>query len=213
MRRRLVAGAAGVILIAAAVIAFALGSNPVRAGTNTVEPVYPSVFLGPHAQHCQRISRVPAGATRAQMIVTRLIEGARRLRLEIIDSGRVVSSGTEQVTPVINRIRLHPHTSAAHRARLCVSNPGKGRIAISGAPKRLPGARGKTGERRPLASVIFLRHGSASWVSQTGAITDRYANAQTGPLGGWSIWAAALLAICAGGLAIFAVVFLPGRSS
>jgi hypothetical protein len=211
MRHRLVAGAAGVILIAAAVIAFVLSSNPVRAGTNTVEPSVPSVFLGPHAQHCQRISRVPADANRVQVIVTRLTEGARRLRVEIVNSGHVVSSGTQQVTPVVNRIRLHPHTPAAHRARVCFSNPGKGRIAISGGLKRLPGARGKNGERRPIASVIFLRHGSASWASQAGAIADRFANAQTGPLGGWAIWAAGLLALGAVALAIWSVVFLPGR--
>lgn len=213
MRRRLVAGAAGVILIAVAVIVFALSSNPVRAGTNTVEPSVPSVFLGRDAQHCQRISRVPANATRVEVIVTRLTEGARRLRVEIIDSGRVVASGTQLVTPVTNRIRLHPHTPAARRARICFSNPGKGRIAISGGPKRLPGARGKNGERRPIASVIFLRHGSSSRLSQTGAIADRFANAQTGPLGGWSVWAASLLAICAAALAIWSVVFLPGRPS
>ena len=211
MRHRLVAAAAGVILIAAAVIAFALDSNPVKAGTNTVEPSVPSVFLGAHAQHCQRISRVPPDANRVQVIVTRLTEGARRLRVEIFNAGHVVSSGTQQVIPIINRIRLHPHTPAGHRARICFSNPGKGRIAISGGLKRLPGARGKNGERRPIASVIFLRHGSASWVSQAGAIADRYANAQTGPLGGWAIWAAALLALGALGLAIWSVVFLPER--
>jgi hypothetical protein len=211
MRRRLVAGAAGVILIVAAVIAFALDSNPVKAGTNTVEPSVPSVFLGPDARHCQRISRIPADATRVQVIVTRLIEGARRLRVEIVDSGKVMSSGTQLVTPVVNRIRVHPHTVAARRAQICFSNPSKGRIAISGGPKRLPGARGKNGDKRLIASVIFLRHGSASWVSQTGPIADRYANAQTGPLGGWAIWAAALLALCAAGLAIWSIVFLPGR--
>jgi hypothetical protein len=209
MRRRLVAGAAGVILIAAAVLAFALSSNPTKAGTNTLEPTVPSVFLGRGAQHCQRISRVPADANRVQVIVTRLIEGARRLKVEIIRRGQRVSSGTQQVVPVVNRIRLHPHTPAAHRARICFSNPGKGRIAISGGPKRLPGARGKNGERRPVASVIFLRHGSASWASQTGAIADRYANAQTGALGGWSLWAAALLGIAAAALAIWSLVFRP----
>ena len=157
------------------------------------------MFLGREARHCQRISRVPAERDRVQVIVTRLIEGARRLRVEIIDSGRVVSSGTQLVTPVVNRIRLHPHTVATHRAQICFSNPGKGRIAISGGPKRLRGAHGKNAEKRPIAGVIFLRHGSASWVSQTGAIADRYANAQTGPLGGWAVWAAALLALCAAG--------------
>ena len=211
MSRRLVALAAGVILIAAAVLAFALSSNPPKAGTNTVEPNVPSVFLGRGAQHCQRVSRVPAETSRVQVIVTRLTEGARRLRVEVTKRGNVVSSGTQQVVPVVNRIRLHPHTPAVRRAQICFSNPGKGRIAISGGPKRLPGARGRNGEKRPVASLIFLRHGSASWVSQTGAIADRYANAQTGPLGGWSLWAAALLAIAAAALAIWCVVLQPER--
>jgi hypothetical protein len=209
VRRRLVAGAAGVIVIGAAVLAFAFSSNPPKAGTNTVEPIVPSVFLGRGAQHCQRISRVPAGTNRVQVIVTRLTEGARRLRVQIIRRGQPMSSGTQLVVPVVNRIRLHPHPPAVHRAQICFSNPGKGRIAISGGPKRLPGARGKNGERRPVASVIFLRHGSASWASQAGAIADRYANAQTGPLGGWSLWAAALLAIAAAALAIWSLVFRP----
>ena len=213
MRRRLVAGAAGVILIAAAVLAFALSSNPVKAGTNTVEPSVPSVFLGRGVQHCQRISRVPAGATRVEVIVTRLIEGARRLRVEIIDRGRPVSSGTQQVVPVVNRIRLHPHPPAVHPAQICFSNPGKGRIAISGGPKRPPGARGQNDEKRLVASVFFLRHGSATWASQTGAIADRYANAQTGPLGGWSLWFAALLVLVAAGFGIWSVVALPERRS
>jgi hypothetical protein len=213
MRERLAAAAAGLVLIAAAVVAFALSSNPVKAGTNAVEPTVPSVFLGRGAQHCQRVSRVPADANRVQVIVTRLVEGARRLRVEISESGGLVSSGTQLVTPVVNRIRLHPHTPAAHRARICFSNPGKGRIAISGGPKRLPGARGKNGEKRPIGSVIFLRHGSGSWLSQTGAIADRFANAQTGPLGGWSTWAAGLLAVCAAALAIWSVVTLPERPS
>jgi hypothetical protein len=211
MRRRLVAGAAGVIIIAAAVLAFALSSNPPKAGTNTVEPYVPSVFLGRGAQHCQRVSRVPAETSRVQVIVTRLTEGARRLRVEVTKGGNVVSSGTQQVVPVVNRIRLHPHTHAVRRAQVCFSNPGKGRIAISGGPKRLPGPRGRSGEKRPVASLIFLRHGSASWVSQTGTIADRYANAQTGPLGGWSLWAAALLAIVAAALAIWCVVLQPER--
>jgi hypothetical protein len=211
MSRRLVALAAGVILIAAAVLAFALSSNPPKAGTNTVEPSVPSVFLGRGAQHCQRVSRVPAETSRVQVIVTRLTEGARRLRVEVTKRGNVVSSGTQQVVPVVNRIRLHPHTPAVRRAQICFSNPGKGRIAISGGPKRLPGARGRNGEKRPVASLIFLRHGSASWVSQTGTIADRYANAQTGPLGGWSLWAAALLAIAAAALAIWCVVLQPER--
>src|SRR3954469_20364571 len=101
MRPRRVAGAAGVILIAAAVLAFALSSDPPKAGTNTVEPAVPSVFLGGRAQHCQRISRVPAESTRVQVIVTRLVEGARRLRVDVVKRGNVVATGTQPVVPVV----------------------------------------------------------------------------------------------------------------
>jgi hypothetical protein len=211
VRRRLVAVAAGVILIAAAILAFALESNPLKAGTNTIQPILPSVFLGRQAQHCQRVSRVPGNTNRVEVIVTRLVEGARRLRVEVTRKGSVVSSGTQPVVPVVNRIRLHPHTPAIHHAQICFSNPDKGRIAISGGPKRLPGRRGESGDRRNVASVIFLRHGSASWASQTGNIAERYANAQTGPLGGWSFWVAALMAITAAGLALWFLVFEPER--
>src|SRR3954465_10341941 len=99
MKGRLAAAAAGLVLIAAAVVAFALSSNPVKAGTNTVEPIAPSVYLGRGAQHCQRIAHVPAGATRVQVIVTRLIEGARRLRVDIMDNGRAHSPRPPPVPP------------------------------------------------------------------------------------------------------------------
>jgi hypothetical protein len=111
-------------------------------------------------------------------------------------------------------VRLKPRTRPAHRATLCLSNLGEGKIVIGGGAKRIPKSGvGKVAQKRFIASVVLLRPGSASWVSQTGNIADRYANAQTGPLGGWSVWFAVLLAIIAAALGVWALVVLPERSS
>lgn len=213
MRRRLAAAAAGLSLIATAVIAFWLHHHTVTAGANTVEPIYPSVYLGGGGEHCQLISRVPSGADRVRLVITNVTGGARRLNVEIRAGGGVASRGeVEPASTGTQLVRLSPHTQKAHPAGLCLGNPGPGRIVIGGGPKRLPSSpKGPTGEKRSIASAIFLRPGSASWASQTGYIADRYANAQTGLLGGWSIWFAALLAVLAAGLAIWSVVALPER--
>ena len=214
MRARLAAAAVGVVLIAAAIIASSLHSSPVTAATNSVPAQTPSVFLE-GAPQCQRLSHVPRGADRVQLLVTYVTGGARHLHVAITDSRGPVSTGDLKPVGVGDaRVKLKPRTRAAHRATLCLSNPGEGRIVISGASKRIPKSGvGQDVKKRPIASAIFLRPGSASWVSQTGNVADRYANAQTGPVGGWSVWFAALLAIAAAAVGLIAVVVLPGREA
>ena len=215
MRNRLAAAAAGLVLIAAAILAFSLSSRPVTAATNTVEPVIPSVFLDAGARSCQRVSRVPRGADRLKVVVTYVTGGARRLSVEIADQRGTISTGTvARVGIGETLIPLRPRTRAAHRTHVCFVNPSQGRIVIGGDPKRQPGTPvGSEARRTNVASLIFVRPGSASWASQTGTIADRYANSQTGPLGAWSIWAAAVLAICAAALALWSVVVQPERPS
>ena len=215
MRNRLAAAAAGLVLIAAAILAFSLSSRPVTAATNTVEPVVPSVFLDAGARSCQRVSRIPRGADRLKVVVTYVTGGARRLNVEIADHRGTISTGTvARVGIGETLIPLRPQTRAAHRTHACFVNPGEGRIVIGGDPKRLPSTPvGQDAHRKNVASLIFVRPGSASWVSQIGAVADRYANSQTGPLGAWSLWAAALLAICAAALALWSIVVLPERPS
>ncbi len=83
---------------------------------------------------------------------------------------------------------------------------------IGGDLKRSAGEpKGKEAKKHGVASAIFLRPGSSSWVAETGTIADRYANAQTGPLGAWTVWIAALLAIGAAMIGVWSVVTLPGR--
>jgi hypothetical protein len=213
MRARLVAAAAGAILIAAAIFAFSVSSHPVIAGTNDVEPITPTVSIPGGGQSCQRISRIPRGADRLKLLVTFLEGGANHLRVKISDPRGLASAGDlKPVSPGERLIQLRPRTRAAHRGTLCLINPGQGRIWIGGDLKRAPAQpKGPQGQKQNVASVIFLRPGSSSWVAQTGTIADRYGNAQTGPLGGWSLWLAALLAIAAATIAIWSVVILPAR--
>ena len=213
MRARLVGAAAGAILIAAAIFAISVSSHPVVAGTNDVEPISPTVSIPGGGQSCQRVSHVPWGADRLKLLVTFLEDGANHLRVKIADPRGLASAGDlKPLSPGERLVDLRPRTRAAQRATLCLINPGQGRIWIGGDLKRAPGQpRGPHGQRQNVASAIFLRPGSSSWAAQTGTIADRFGNAQTGPLGGWTLWLAALLAIAAAALGIWSVVVLPAR--
>jgi hypothetical protein len=213
MRARLAAAAAGCVLIAAVIIGFALSSHPVEAGSSGVEPLRPSVGVTAGTPQCQAISRVPRGANRIKLVVAYAEGGARNLRVMITDRGEPVTVGElKPATAGEQLIPLHPRTRAVHRATLCFSVPGQGQIAIGGDTKRVRGsAKGPDAQKQQVASVVFLRPGSASWFSQTGVIADRYANSQTGFTGGWSLWLAVLFAIAATVIGIWAVTVLPGR--
>jgi hypothetical protein len=217
MRTRLAAAAAGCILIAAVIVAFALRSHPVIAGTSGVEPIRPTVFLGGgNARQCQPLSRVPRGADRMRLLVTYLEGGARHLHVEVSDRRGPVAVGDLNPARIGEReIKLRPLTRPARGATLCLSNPGPGTIVVGGDAKKAK--EGANGRRRPdkqgVASVAFLRPGSSSWFAQTGTIADRYANSQTGVTGGWSLWLAVLLAISAALLGLWSVVGWPERSA
>ena len=101
------------------------------------------------------------------------------------DAARDSGHQPDPVAPAYPRRSSAPGSAYPTPAR----GGSRSRAGRSGSRTR-PGRTARGGSSR---ASIFLRHGSASWVSQTGAIADRYANAQTGPLGGWSIWAAGLL--------------------
>ena len=213
MRARLAAAAAGCILIAAVIVGFALSSHPVEAGSSGVEPLRPSVGVTAGTAQCQAVSRVPRGADRLKLVVAYAEGGARDVRVKITDRGEPLTAGAlTPATPGEQVIPLHPRTRAAQRATLCFSVPGQGQIAIGGDTKRIRGSvKGPEAQKQQVASVVFLRPGSASWFSQTGVIADRYANSQTGPTGAWSLWLAVLFAIAATAVGIWAVVVLPGR--
>ena len=214
MRSRLAAAAAGAVLIAAAIAAFSLSSNPVVAGTNTVAPLLPTAWDSDRSPPCRTLSRVPPGADRLQIVVTLITGGARDLHVEIADGDSIISAGdVHKLKLGENVVKLSPKTRAAHAARLCLSIIGPGQILVAGEHKRVvPGSpKGKETEKHGVPSAIFLRPGSSSWVAETGTIADRYANAQTGATGGWSLLVAALFAASSAVLALWSVVTLPGR--
>jgi hypothetical protein len=215
VRARLAAAAVGALLIAAVIVGFALSSNPPVAGQSTVEPIRPSVGVSAGTRQCQAVSRVPRGADRIRLVVAYAEGGARALRVEIFDRRGRLSSGT--LAPPrsgTQLIALHPRTRLARRATLCFSVPVRGQVAIGGDTKRIKGSpKGPEARKQQVASLMFLRPGSASWFSQTGTIARRYANSQTGITGGWSLWMAILFAIAAGVAALYSVVALPGRES
>jgi hypothetical protein len=212
MRPRLVAAAAGAVLIVAALLAFSLSSRPIVAGHSAVEPVRPALYLPTGARQCQVVSRLPAGADRLQLQVNYVTGGARALRVKISNRrGPITAGRLRPVTEGHAVVNLRPRTRAAHPATLCFSNPGRGLIILGGDAKRpRAGPRGKV--QKPLvASAVFLRPGSSSWFAQRDLIVERYANSQTGITGGSSLWIAALLAVAAILIGLWAVLALPGR--
>jgi hypothetical protein len=212
MRLRLVAAAAGAVLIVAAVLAFSLSSRPVVAGHSAVEPVRPAVYLTPQARQCQVVSRLPAGADRVRLQINNVTRDAGVLIVKVSDRGGRVTSGELKPTTLGEvEIPLRRKTREAHPASICFSNSGAGIITLGGDAKRPPaGPRGKT--QKPLvASAVLLRPGTSKRLAQSDVIIDRYANSQTGITGAWSLWAGALLALAAVLIGLWAVVALPAR--
>jgi hypothetical protein len=205
--RRLGAAAAGIALIAAAVLAFSLGKHPLVVGTNTASPLSPSVVIHGGETHCQLISRVPAGVSHVQLFAD-TIEGAPGdFRVKLRDrTGKIQFAGGRRLVLGSDVIRLKQPTTALHPARLCMHYFGRGHVVLAGERKRVPETI-HTGQRRGVASILFLRPGLASWASQRDLIADRYANDQAGALGRWSLWLAIAAVIGAAALALFWLVF------
>lgn len=209
MGRRLAAATAGTVLIAAAVLAFALGKHPVVAGTNTASPFSPALTVAGGETRCQPISRVPADVTHVRLVIDAIQGPPGDLRIKIrATTGSTQFAGGRQVVPAGDVIKLKQPTTALHRARICMHYFGTGRVVLSGERKRAPGAaKLPGGRRRGVASIVFLRPGLSSWASRRDLIADRYANDQAGALGRWSLWLALVAAIGAAGLALWWLVF------
>jgi hypothetical protein len=209
MGRRLAAATAGTVLIAAAVLAFALGKHPVVAGTNTASPFSPALSVGGGETRCQWSSRIPAGVTHVRLVIGAIQGPPGDLRIKIrAATGSTQFAGGRQVVPAGDVIKLKQPTTALHPARICMHYFGMGRVVLSGERKRAPGAaRFPGGRRRGVASIVFLRPGLSSWASRRDLIADRYANDQAGALGRWSLWLAMVAAIGAAGMALWWLVF------
>lgn len=220
MRLRLGAAAAGVILIAAAVLAFSLASHPVVAGSNGIQPLNDVVFLQGGVRYCQQLPRLPAETSRLQLLVSRTSGPARDLNVAIVDSRGPLARGRASRVAGNLTIRLDrpTPTRGVRHAGACFTNPGGGEIVLAGETKRCtprdtgigPSApcvhpiQKPPGEKyRWLVGIRFLRSGSTSWLSQAHLILDRFGLGQAGWFWTWAAWLAAVLAALSAALALW----------
>jgi hypothetical protein len=221
MRLRLGATAAGVALIAAAVLGFGLASHPDVAGSNGVQPLFNIVFLQGGVRYCQQLPALPAKTDELQLGVSRTSGATRGLDVVLVDRrGRLARGSQDRVAPGSVTVRLDrptpPH--AIRHAGVCFTNPAGGEIVLAGETKRCtPRDTGvgiaapcihpqdkPAGEKyRWLVGIRFLRSGSTSWLSEANVILDRFGIGQAGSFGIWAAWVAVVLAAVAAALALW----------
>jgi hypothetical protein len=204
------AGVGGAILIATAILAFALGKHPVVAGTNSAAPIFPILPIDGGQTRCQTISRLPGNATHVRLVISAIRGAPGNLRVKIGgDSGNARFVGRNRVGPAGLVIRLEPPTRPLHPARMCLRYTGRGQVVLAGERKRAPAdtVLGTSRLDRRVPSVAFLRPGLSSWASRRHLIADRYVNSQASPFGGWSLWVGIGAAIGAALLALYWLVF------
>jgi hypothetical protein len=207
MRRRLAAAIAGAVVLIGVLYAYSLDERPMVAGSNTVAPFHAALSVPSGAARCQPFGRVPAKAKRVRVIASAFPRPPATLRVKLVDQDGVIAKGTKKD---LRRgplgIRLNRLTRSAERAGICFSNLGGARLVLSGEDKRVKNS-AITGRRRGVPSVVFLRPGRSTWSAQRDVIAERFANAQPGAVGGWSLWLAVLLVAAAIGLALWWLVF------
>ena len=231
MRLRLGATAAGVVLIAAAVMGFGLAAHPVVAGTNGIDPLYDTVFLQGGVPYCQQVPDLPSVASRVQVRVSRTSGTTRSLRIVLVDRRGQVARGEAPVAGsgdlTVELDRATPEHGIRH-AGACFTNLGRGEIVLAGETKRctprdtgagtaapcLHPASKPPGEKyRWLVGTRFLRSGSTSWLSDANVILDRFGLGQGGWFGMWAAWLAAGLAVIAAALALWWIGIEPRSDS
>jgi hypothetical protein len=203
MTRRLAAAALGAALVLGVFLAYSLDERPVEAGSNRVAPFYAALPLPSGTQRCQSLTHVPAKASRVRLIGAVEPAEASAIRVSVLDPSGVNTKGTKKdLHSGALGIRLKRTTRYAARGRICFANLGTGRIVLAGEDKRVRGSP-VTGRRRGVPSVVFFRSHLSTWASRRDVIAERFANAQPGAFGGWSLWLAVLLAAAAVGLALW----------
>jgi Predicted membrane protein (DUF2142) len=204
MRARLVAGAVGIAIVAATSLIFLQTRHPQVAGTNSVAPFAPAWAIPGGGTRCQLLHRLPAGANRLRIVLSRASPGAL-IRAEIDRRGTPVAGGVTRAQPGDVNVKLAQRTIGRRRVRLCIFNGGKERLVFLGEHKRSrkPSA---AGSKHPVPSVVFLKPGTSSWLGRAGTIIKRFGYVQAGVLGGWALWLAAALGVAMFALALWAVI-------
>jgi hypothetical protein len=224
MRARLGATAAGVVLIAAAVLGFSLAKHPAVAGTNDVDPLYDTVFLHGGVRYCQQVPSLPAEVSAVQIHVSRASGSNPVLEVLVVGPGGRLGDGrAAHVSGGDLEIRLRPVTPehGVRHAGICFTDASDGKIVLSGETKRCTArdtgagvaapcvhpANKPPGEKyRWLVGIRFLKRGSTDWLSQRNQIIDRFGLGQAGWFGKWAAWLAVVLAILSAALALWWLV-------
>ena len=210
MRARLVAAAAGTLVVAYVTLAYSFGSFPVIAGTNAVEPLYGVFTVPAHSRLCQSLPDVPPDATYLRMAVDSQPRGRGVIKAVVRAPNGLFARGTARdLQHGLFAFGLSQRTIEARRGSLCIANVGPVTVRLSGELKRIRG-REKT---RPvgIASVAFLASHSTTLFARARAIARHFGEAQVGTVGTWALLAAALFMVAAWGTAMWWVVTKPGE--
>jgi hypothetical protein len=215
------AAAAGVALIAAAVVAFSLVKHPVVAGTNGIDPLYDTVFLQGGVRYCQQVPDLPSETSRVEVRVSQTSGATRSLGVVVVDRHGRIARGEAPATGARDLTVDLDGTTPDHRighAGACFTNLGRGEIVLAGETKRCTPRDTRVGTAAPclhpsskppgekyrwLVGLRFLRSGSTSWLSEANVILDRFGLGQAGWFGVWAAWLAAGLAVIAAALALW----------
>ncbi len=166
--------AAGLALIAVAVVAMLLHSPETVAATNGVAPATSLVSARENAQACQANETIPAGTTaiRLQIVATT----GPRVSVQVRQGRRLLRSGT-LAPPWYGAVVTVPIATVEHAVRhatVCFQlRDLSGAVQAYGSPT--PAAQAAQASGKPLPgrlSIYYLRRGPQSWLSLAGDVAE-----------------------------------------
>jgi hypothetical protein len=206
-----IAGAAllGVAAIAGVTAISLIGRHPLGLGTNGVTLTREVIALDGKRPTCLPQEAIPPGADTVRIYATS-VPGylLRPIHLEISRAGRRLTAGKS--APANHGwvdVPLSRPTRGGRHAVVCVSSPGQPAVWLHGSKVRSGGIR--HGALTVDFSMIFLRSASSGGLDWARTVFRRYGLGQLSPFGSWSLAAAGLLALIAGGLSIWLVAREP----
>ncbi len=214
MRRRH-AVAAGIAVVLVPVALFLLSSERRVIGTNTIAPLYAAVNVFPDEQACEQLKRVPAGAERVRLraeLTETVVEGSdpdssiEGIRVALGDSSGRISSGEalgfREGEVEIPLDQPTPSRGRSGRSRICARNLDQRLLTLFGEEKK-PFKGAPPAKRDHRFAVSFLQGEPTRQLARAETVERRYEFGHAGFIGGWGLWLAGLLALAAGGLALW----------
>jgi hypothetical protein len=195
--------AAGLALLALALILVLSGSPLVVARANSVPPEQPIVKADGSTTICQDGERVPARVTAARLTLVAVV--GPRVHVTVASGGRTFTSGTTGSgwTAGAVTVPLAPLSRPLPSASFCFSlGPSAEAVEVGGAATGLARA-ARTGFGRILSgrfTIEYMRPGSASWWSSIETVA-RELGLGHAPSG---TWLAAILALAMAGVVLAA---------